>query len=440
MRGLAVLTLTALLCGSATAGMAEHARRGKTAAIDLVTYRTNVKDVVVITGALPAGDAMAGTGNIAVPTLAGMMLDRGTKLQDQFAISDKLESLGAEVSFEVGVQSLGVRAKCLRKDLATVLAIIAEELRMPAFKVEEFEKARAQFVGGLQNSTQDTGARAHEAFSRSIYPADHPNHVHTVQEYVAAAKAASLDEVKAFHGRYYGPASFTLVLAGDIVDADARRAVGKAFAAWSGGQRYLEPAQPAGRNAAREISVPLAEKPSISVILGQATGLRYRDPDALALRVGTAILGHGFTSRLMSSVRDREGLTYGIGASVNEDTITDGSFDISATFAPTLLDKGLASTRRELDKWWRDGVTDQELNARKDGLIGTYQVSLATTGGIAGAILTDIQRGLPLSWLDEYPKAVRALTAAKVNAAIRAHVDPAAMVLVEAGSVSPKGS
>ena len=55
-------------------------------------------------------------------------------------------------------------------------------------------------------------------------------------------------------------------------------------------------------------------------MLGQATGLRYRDPDALPLRVGTAVLGHGFTGRLMGTVRDREGLTYGIGAGLSEDS------------------------------------------------------------------------------------------------------------------------
>ena len=126
----------------------------------------------------------------------------------------------------------------------------------------------------------------------------------------------------------------------------------------------------------------------MSVILGQATGLRYRDPDSLPLRVGTAILGHGFTGRLMGTVRDREGLTYNIGAAVTEDSIADGAWDISASFAPSLLDKGLASTRRVLDAWWQDGVTDGELRARKQGLIGSYLVGLSTTGGVATAILT----------------------------------------------------
>jgi zinc protease len=171
------------------------------------------------------------------------------------------------------------------------------------------------------------------------------------------------------------------------------------------------------------------------VLFGQASGLRYSDPDNLPLRLGTAILGQGFTGRLMSTVRDKEGLTYNIGASMGDDSIVDGVWEISASFAPALLSKGLESTRREVAKWWKDGVTEQELASRKQGVIGGYFVSLSTTQGLAETILVNAQRGFDPSWLDGYPKAVKALTRDQVNGAIKAHINPNAMVLVEAGSV-----
>jgi zinc protease len=110
--------------------------------------------------------------------------------------------------------------------------------------------------------------------------------------------------------------------------------------------------------------VTLADKPSVSVLIGQPTGLRYKDPDALALRVGTAILGSGFTGRLMGTVRDREGLTYNISAAVSEDSIVDGKWDVSASFAPVLLEKNTGRVV-ELQRWWKDGITEDELRARK---------------------------------------------------------------------------
>jgi len=425
-----------LLLGSvAAANMADQAHRSKINGIDLITYRTNVKDVVIILGVLPAGDAMVESGNIAIPTLSGMMLDRGTKALDKFAIADKLDNVGAEISFAVGVQSLEVRAKCLRKDLPMIIDTIAAELRTPALQVAEFGKAKQQFIGELEASAQNTGARAAEGFNRAVFPPGHPNRPHTLSEYIAAARTANIEEIRNFQAKYYGPAHMTLVVVGDVSDADTESEVTKAFSGWSGGQDYVRPAKPASTTAASDVMVPLADKPSVTMLLGQATGLRYIDPDTLALRVGTAILGRGFTGRLMGTVRDKEGLTYNIGASVDDDSIVDGAWQISASFAPALLSKGVESTRRELVKWWTDGVTDQELAARKQGAIGGYFVGMSTTSGLAETILINTQRGFDPTWLDAYPKAVKALTREQVNAAIKTHLNPSNMVLVEAGSV-----
>jgi zinc protease len=394
-----------------------------------------VKDVVIILGVLPAGDAMVESGNIAIPTLSGMMLDRGTKALDKFAIADKLDNVGAEISFAVGVQSLEVRAKCLRKDLPMIIDTIAAELRTPALQVAEFGKAKQQFIGELEASAQNTGARAAEGFNRAVFPPGHPNRPHTLSEYIAAARTANIEEIRNFQAKYYGPAHMTLVVVGDVSDADTESEVTKAFSGWSGGQDYVRPAKPASTTAASDVMVPLADKPSVTMLLGQATGLRYIDPDTLALRVGTAILGRGFTGRLMGTVRDKEGLTYNIGASVDDDSIVDGAWQISASFAPALLSKGVESTRRELVRWWTDGVTDQELAARKQGAIGGYFVGMSTTSGLAETILINTQRGFDPAWLDGYPKAVKALTREQVNAAIKTHLNPSTMVLVEAGSV-----
>jgi zinc protease len=437
-----VLTALFLVSSAAAAKLAEanvleNSRRSQVAGIDLITYHTDVKQVVVILGSLPAGDAMAEPGNIAIPTLTGMMLDRGTKSLDKFAIAEQLANVGAQVAFSVGTQTLEIRAKCLKKDLPLVIGLIAAELRTPALQLQEFNKAKQQFIGALEASAQNTEARAQEAFGRAAFPPGHPNRPHAISEYEAAAKAATLDELKAFHAKYYGPAHMTLVVVGDVAAPDAETEIGKAFSGWTGGQDFVRPATPAVLKAAQEVLVPLADKPSVSVIIGQPSGLRYRDPDALALRVGTAILGSGFTGRLMGTVRDKEGLTYNIGAAMADDSIVDGRWDIHASFAPALLDKGIASTRRELDKWWKDGVTDQELAVRKQGLVGTYLVGLSTTTGLANAILTNVQRGYDVDRLEQYPAAVNALTRDQVNSAIKNHISPSVTVLVKAGSVPP---
>src|SRR5690606_1908078 len=80
----AAVLMAAVLPGAARADIASGVVRSNVAGIDLIIYRTGVKDVVTMAGSLPAGDVFAGQGNVAVPTLVGMMLDKGTTKQDQF--------------------------------------------------------------------------------------------------------------------------------------------------------------------------------------------------------------------------------------------------------------------------------------------------------------------------------------------------------------------
>jgi len=433
--GLLLLTGASLAAPILAAQIAQHIVRAKAAGVDLIANPTAVKDVVTIVGSLPAGDAFAGAGNAAVPTLVGMMLDRGTKSEDQFKIAEQLESVGAEINFEVGIQLVEIHARCLKKDLPLVVRLIAEQLRNPAFAPAEFAKAQQAAIGSLQHSLESTSARASEAFDRAIYPKGHPNRPASTEEMIAAVQSAKIEDLKSFHEQHYGPAHLTLIAVGDLDARSLQANVAKAFGGWTGGSDFLHAAAPAVTAAPQEESIPVPGKASVSVVLGEATGLRYRDPEALALRVGSAIFGSGFTSRLMGSVRDKEGLTYDISAGMGEDALTDGYWRIGATFAPALLEKGIASTRRELLRWSREGVTAEELAARKTDIVGSYQVSLATTGGLATALQQAVLRGYPVSWLDDYPRAIDALTLEEVNRAIKKHIDPAKMVLVKAGTV-----
>jgi zinc protease len=173
----------------------------------------------------------------------------------------------------------------------------------------------------------------------------------------------------------------------------------------------------------------------VNVIIGAPSGLRRTDADYLPLAGGTSVLGHGFTSRLVGHVRDTEGLTYGIAAELAGAGQLDRAWMIDATFAPSLLKQGLDSTRRELAAWHRDGITAAELDYRKSALAGEHRVSMATSGGLAEMILDTIRSGLELSWIDEYPVKVSALTLDQINSVVRRRVDPDKLVIVKAGTL-----
>jgi zinc protease len=413
------------------AEVAPRIARTKVQGIDLLVCPTGAKDVVTIKGELPAYDA----SDPVLGELAADMLERGTAKHDAQAIASLLDQVGAQIQFTYDTGCVKFLARCLKKDSSQVIALLAEQLREPSFPSDEFDKLQKQKLAEAQQMRDDTDAQASIAFRRAVYSAGSPQYRLSSDERVAALNKATVGDVKEFQSKSFGPDHFTMVVVGDVDPHSMQAEVGKAFDGWRGGRAL--PAAPAPKvlkePAVETVAVP--GKESVSVIVGEPSGLRFADADYLPLDVATDVLGHGFTSRLLGTVRDKEGLTYTIQA----DLVGSGEFEqawcVYASYAPSLLKQGTASTRRELVEWHRDGITAEELDFRKSALAGEHRVKLATSHGLAEMILNTVRRGLPLSWIDEYPKQVSGLTLKQVNDVIRRRVDPDKLVTVRAGTI-----
>ena len=422
--------------GAGAALIAPNVRRRSVAGVDVVTLKTAIKDVVTLRGVLNAGDVFNPPANSAIADLTAGMLDKGTVKRDKFAVAELLEQTGATLSFGTGSHTLNFSAKCLRKDLPLVLSLLAEQLRTPRFDADEFAKLKKQFAGRHKRQMEETDFRAEGAFARAIFPVGHPNRTPADEKYLADIEAATLNQLKAFHTAHYGPLAARIVAVGDLDDAAIDRAIGEAFAGWKGGRALPTAAKAPVLAAGRTEKVAMPGKTSVSIVVGQPSQLRHRDGGYLPLEMATSVLGSGFFSaRLLDIIRNKEGLTYGIVATLGSDTYTDGAWAIHATFSPELLEKGLASTQRELRRFHAEGLTAEELATFKVTLTGSYKVALATTGGVAGTLLNALQRGYGPEWVDEYPRRLEALTLAEVNAAIKESLAPDRMVTALAGTL-----
>ncbi|MEX2188862.1 MAG: pitrilysin family protein [Pirellulales bacterium] len=414
--------------------IAPRVARKRVGGLDVLVCPTGAKNVVTLVGSFPAFEP----DHPVLASLAADMLERGTAKHNANTIATMLDQVGARMSFSSDATTVRFSARCLKKDVPLVMSLLAEQLREPTFPEDEFEKLRTQKLAAAEQLRESTDAMAALAFAHAAYPQGHPQHRPLPDEIIAALKAAKLDDVKAFHAKWFGPAEARLVVVGDINAATIDAEIEKAFAGWKGGQAMPEVAAAKPPEKPETIAVNIPGKRSVSVAMGLPSGLRYTDADHLPLFVATSVLGDGFTSRLIGKIRDTEGLTYGIGAVLSGGGTTDRTWSVRATFAPSLLQQGLASTNRELDLWHRDGITADELEYRKSALAGEHQVRLATSSGMAGAILDAVERGLNPSWIDEYPVKIATLTLDDVNQAIKRHVDPKKLVIVTAGTFAEK--
>ena len=158
--------------------------------------KTEVRDVVTILATIAAGDAFSPKGNVAIADLTGHMLDKGTEETGKFELAEKLESVGASLSFSVTTHTLNISGRCLKRDLPQVISILAEQLRSPAFDEEELRKLRLQRSGEFKRLLEDPDYRAGNSLRRLIYSEDHPNYQPTVETLISDIESVTVQEVK----------------------------------------------------------------------------------------------------------------------------------------------------------------------------------------------------------------------------------------------------
>jgi zinc protease len=136
------------------------------------------------------------------------------------------------------------------------------------------------------------------------------------------------------------------------------------------------------------------------------------------LVVAAGILGNGFSGRLMKYVRDKKGLTYGIGSKVKRENGT-GILKIVATFAPTCLEEGMEATTHVLDQWFDSNtITQKEVDIQKQILLGSRTVHFDQPEAIAGTVHNAAVTGMGVKYIDDFTKKVNAVTLRSVQAAI----------------------
>jgi zinc protease len=159
-------------------------------------------------------------------------------------------------------------------------------------------------------------------------------------------------------------------------------------------------------------------------------------PEAVQLEVANEIFGgETFMSRLLRNVRDREGLTYGVGSKVWDDADVKTAFVITGWFTPSFVSRGLASVEGQLRSYCAAGPTRDELRDAKHYLMGSYRIRLATTQGLAEKVLAYAEQGRDLSSIDHYLQDIESVTLDQVNQAFRRYARPSRFVTVLAGSV-----
>ncbi|MGG2398134.1 M16 family metallopeptidase [Pseudomonas sp. SH1-B] len=368
-----------------------------------------------------------------VPGLAALtnaMLNEGVPGKDVGAIAAGFEGLGADFGNgsyrDMAVASL--RSLSAREQREPALALFSQVLGKPTFPADSLARIKNQLLAGFEYQKQNPGKLASLELFERLY-GKHP-YAHPSDGTPQSIPTITRQQLQAFHARAYTPGNLVIALVGDLSRSEAETIANQVSAALPQGPALAKIAQPqTPKPGSSHIEYPSNQT---HLMLAQL-GIDRRDPDYAALYLGNQIFGGGgFGTRLMSEVREKRGLTYGVysGFSAMQ---ARGPFMINLQTRAELSEGTLALVKQLLADYLRDGPTQQELDNAKRELAGSFPLSTASNADIVGQLASMGFYDLPLSYLDDFMRNVQSLTTEQVKAAMAKHLDPEALVVVTAG-------
>src|SRR5215217_7290357 len=360
--------------------------------------------------------------------LTSRSLQRGSGGRSFDEINTRLDELGGSITVEAGREFVEARIRGLREDFPELVEMLALSLRRPDFPASEVDKVRAEQLGAIAESDNDTRVTADRLLRRSIYPEPNPfgRRVLGTSETVPGLDR---DAVAAYHARAFRPGGATIAVVGGVREfARAVETLSSAFGSWDGSPRAVDFENGLGSNDAPVFATAaIPGKSQADIAVGVATIPRGHQ-DYYALDVGNLILGRlGLMGRLGAQVRDRQGLAYY--ASSQLEARRDGTlWAARAGVDPENIERAVDAIEEELDRLRGEVVSDQELEDAKSYLTGVLPLALETHDGVVSILLAIEEFGLGLDYLDRYPDIIAAVSQDQIREAARAHLDPGTLV------------
>lgn len=417
---------------SRSSTIATATRRVLSNGIVALVQRNPGSMAVSVRGEVRVGAVNEPAAQNGLAVFTGAALIRGTAQRTFQQIAAMTEERGASVHSGGGVHSSGFAGRTLAEDLPLILDILADILRNPAFPASEVERLRGQFLMNLRENEQETRYQVARTARALLFPPEHP-YSRLSSGTPQTMQAISRDDLAAFHRRYH-PAVTTIAIVGDVEPAAVVDLLEQTFGQWEpAGEppRLNLPAVPP-LTAGERRDIAMTGKSQSDVLLA-VHGLKRTDPDFYAASVANMILGRlGLGGRLGDNVRERQGLAYYCGSSLDAD-LAAGPWAALAGVNPRDVERALRAMRDEIAAFCADGPTDEELNDAHDYMTGSLVLGLETNDGIAGTLLGIERYGLGLDYIARYPDIIRSVSAEQIVEVARTYLTTERAVIVTAG-------
>ncbi|EAQ03814.1 peptidase, M16 family protein [Pseudooceanicola batsensis HTCC2597] len=378
------------------------------------------------------GTSLDRPGKRGAVNLMTATLEEGAGEMDALAFTRAKEELAASFSYDAGDDTVSVSAKFLTENRDEAVALLRETLVSPRFDQEAIDRVRSQVLSIIRSDAKDPNDIAGRAFESRAF-GDHPYGTDS-NGTVDSVSSLTRGDILQAHADAMARDRIYIGAVGDITPEELATLLddllGDLPETGAPLPRDIEPALTGGTTV-----VPF-DTPQSVALFGHAGVDRESDDFFAAYLLNTILGGGGFESRLMTEVREKRGLTYGV-----------YSFLVDKDHADLWMGQVQSANNRVADaieviraQWAEiseNGVTAEELEAAKKYLTGAYPLRFDGNGRIAN-IITGMQiEGMPLDYPATRNDRVEAVTLDQVNDVARRYLDPDALRFVVVGQ--PEG-
>lgn len=380
-------------------------------------------ELIFAGGATIESDEQAGAVNLMTA-----LLEEGAGDLDAQAYAARTEELAARISFSSGRDSVTVSARFLTEDAEAVIDHLRLALTDPRFDENAIARVRGQVLAGLRRENLDPNTLASRSFAQAAFGA-HPygRETNGTAESVAALDREAL--LSAHQGAIARDRVF-IGAAGDIGADELAALLDRLFEGIPETGATIP--ERAAFLADPGLEVIPFDGPQSVVAFGH-DGIARDDPDFLTAFVANEVFGGGrFGTRLMRTLREERGLTYGIGAFLSSGALGE-SYQGRLSTDNANVEIVIELLREEWARMGREGISQEELERIQTYLTGAYPLRFDGNSSIASIMASMQYQGFDQDYVNIRNELIDALTLEEVNSVAARLYDPEALFFVVVG-------
>lgn len=378
------------------------------------------------------GSALDAPGKRGAINLMTGLLEEGAGELDARGFAEAREALAASYDFDVFNDALSVSARFLTENRDEAVDLLRLALVETRFDEAAIERVRAQVISGIRSDATDPNEIASTTFARLVY-GEHPygSSDSGTEDSVAALTRDDLIDAR---DRVIARDRVFVGAAGDITPEELGLLLDRLLGDLPATGAPMPEAAEVAKGGFLEV-VPFATPQSVAFFGHE--GISRDDPDFFtAFVLNESFGGSGRQSRLSDEVREKRGLTYGIGTYLVDYDHADMVLGQFAS-ANDRIGVALEVVKAEWARVAEVGISEDELGPVKTYLTGAYPLRFDGNGPIARIMVGMQMQGLPIDYINTRNDKIEAVTMDDIARVAARLYDPEALKFVVVGQ--PEG-